>query len=99
MKVCREHNYASLDVIGPRCIEERRVALSDADAVQVGGQHYVDMAIQPWEVMQSVLSPEEFRGFLRGNVIKYSMRAGKKEGSDDAAKARHYAKKLAEVSQ
>jgi hypothetical protein len=29
-------------------------------------------------------------------VIKYSMRAGKKDGTDDVAKARHYAQKLAE---
>jgi hypothetical protein len=68
-----------------------------ADQTQVGGSHYKDMAIQPWEVMQAVLTPEEFRGFLRGNVIKYAMRAGRKEGSDDTAKARHYAQKLKEV--
>jgi hypothetical protein len=35
-------------------------------------------------------------GFLKGNVIKYAMRQGKKD-SDDANKARHYAVKLAEV--
>jgi hypothetical protein len=31
-------------------------------------------------------------------VIKYSMRAGRKEGSDDAGKAQHYLMKLREVS-
>jgi hypothetical protein len=46
--------------------------------------------------MESVLTPEEFVGFLKGNVIKYAMRAGRKEGTDDAEKARHYAQKLAE---
>jgi len=69
-----------------------------ADHTQVDGSHYKDMPIQPWEVMQSVLTPEEFRGFLKGNVIKYAMRDGKKEGATkDADKARHYAAKLAEV--
>jgi hypothetical protein len=68
-----------------------------ADDLQVSGNHYKDMPIQPWHVMEAVLSPEEFRGFLRGNIIKYSMRAGRKEGSDDAGKARHYMKKLEEV--
>ena len=68
-----------------------------ADARQVGGSHYRDMQMQPWDVMQAVLTPEEFRGFLKGNVIKYAMRQGKKEGTDDAGKAQHYAQKLAEI--
>lgn len=68
-----------------------------ANGRQVGGSHYKDMPMQPWEVMESVLSREEFIGFLRGNVIKYAMRAGRKEGSDDANKARHYQQKLNEV--
>ncbi len=68
-----------------------------ADSRQVGGSHYRDMQMQPWDVMQAVLTPEEFRGFLKGNVIKYAMRQGKKDGTDDAGKAQHYAQKLAEV--
>ena len=69
-----------------------------ADEIQVGGSHYKDMAIQPWDVMQAVLTPEEFRGYLKGNVLKYSLRAGKKAGADDDAdKAKHYALKLREV--
>ena len=69
-----------------------------ADDVQVGGTHYKDMAVQPWTVMEAVLSHDEFIGFLKGNVIKYSMRAGRKEGSDDAEKAKHYLQKLKEVT-
>jgi len=68
-----------------------------ADERQVSGSHYKDMPMQPWEVMEAVLTPEEFRGFLKGNIVKYAMRAGKKEGSDDAGKAQHYRQKLAEV--
>lgn len=69
-----------------------------ADTIQVDGTHYVQMQIQPWEVMESVLSHAEFVGYLKGNVIKYSMRDGKKVGATkDADKARHYAQKLREV--
>jgi len=68
-----------------------------ANDIQVGGQHYKTMPVQPWDVMESVLTHEEFIGFLKGNVIKYSMRAGRKEGSDDANKALHYRMKLREV--
>ena len=68
-----------------------------ANDIQVGGQHYKTMPVQPWDVMEAVLTREEFIGFLKGNVIKYSMRAGRKEGSDDANKARHYMMKLREI--
>jgi len=69
-----------------------------ADAMQVGGDHYKKMGIQPWELMEVALSEEEFIGYLKGCVIKYAMRDGKKENApDDADKARHYMAKLAEV--
>lgn len=67
-----------------------------ADDIQVSGNHYKDMPVQPWAVMQAVLTRDEFIGFLKGNIIKYSMRAGRKDGSDDAGKARHYMQKLDE---
>jgi hypothetical protein len=71
-------------------------AYTRADDFQVGGTHYKDMAVPPWDVMQSVLTPEEFRGFLKGNVIKYAMRQGKKD-SDDEGKLFHYIMKLEDV--
>jgi len=70
---------------------------TSADDVQVSGNHYKDMPIQPWALMEMVLTPEEFRGYLKGNIIKYAMRAGRKDGSDDAGKAKHYMQKLKEV--
>jgi hypothetical protein len=73
--------------------------MKNANEYQIGGSHYKDMAVQPWDVMQSVLTHEEFVGFLKGNVIKYSMRQGKKEGTDDGAKALHYLAKLREVKE
>ena len=68
-----------------------------ADDLQVSGTHYKDMSVQPWAVMELVLTSEEFEGFLKGNIIKYTMRAGRKDGSDDSGKAKHYMKKLKEV--
>ena len=68
-----------------------------ADDLQISGNHYKEMAIQPWAVMEAVLTHEEFVGYLKGNVIKYAMRAGRKDGSDDAGKAHHYRLKLREV--
>lgn len=65
---------------------------------QVDGSHYKDMTIQPWEVMETVLTHTEFVGFLKGNLIKYSLREGKKEGANhDGEKALHYKEKLEEL--
>jgi len=67
-----------------------------ADGIQIGGDHYKEMGVQPWDVVESVLTHEEFLGFLKGNIIKYAMRQGHKD-SDDAGKCQHYRMKLKEV--
>ncbi len=67
--------------------------------IQVEGDHYKKMSIEPWDVMAVALTEEEFRGYLKGNFIKYAMRDGKKPGAiKDADKAWHYKTKLDEVS-
>ncbi len=53
--------------------------------VQVGGNHYADMVIQPAEFII-----KNDMGFAEGNVIKYVSRWRKKGGVDDLRKARHY---------
>lgn len=62
---------------------------------QVGGAHYVSLAVQPWDAMRAWLSPPEWRGFLRGNAIKYLARAGTKGSArEDLEKAAHYLAEL-----
>lgn len=70
----------------------------NADDTQVGGTHYIYMEIQPWHVMESVLTREEFIGFIKGNIIKYAMRQGKKD-SPDAEKCKHYMQKLTQIQE
>ena len=67
-----------------------------ADDRQVEGSHYKEMPVQPWDVIEAVLTRQEFVGFLKGNIIKYSMRQGLKTPGDPE-KAQHYMDKLAEV--
>lgn len=69
---------------------------TSADDIQAGGSHYKDMGVQPWTVMEALLTPEEFIGYLKGNLIKYGMRQGKK-ASPDAEKWHHYNMKLKEI--
>ena len=64
---------------------------------QVGGNHYKDKAIQPWEVMEDWMTKDEFLAYLRGNVIKYIARYNDKNGIQDLQKARHYLDKMIDV--
>ena len=66
---------------------------------QVGGKHYSSKAIQPWDAMQVWMTHEQFRGYLRGNVIKYLARCDDKGGVEDLKKARHYLDKLIELEE
>lgn len=65
---------------------------------QIGGDHYLKTDLQPWDVMKAWLSPEEFQGFLVGNIIKYIARYKLKGGRQDLQKASHYLSKLIEIT-
>ena len=52
---------------------------------QIGGSHYKDMAIQPFEF----ISKNELT-FFQGNVIKYVCRCKQKNGIQDLEKVIHY---------
>lgn len=60
--------------------------------VQVAGNHYKDMAIQPVEFIHA-----NGIGYFEGNVIKYVSRWRAKNGIADLEKARHYIDLLIEL--
>jgi hypothetical protein len=61
-------------------------------AVQVGGSHYKDLAIQPIEYIHA-----NKLGFAEGNVVKYITRHRQKHGADDIRKVIHYCQLLLEL--
>ena len=64
------------------------------DVVVVKNKHYVSDH-QPIETMQANMTNEEFIGFLKGNIIKYACRYGKKdEPLKEAEKIKQYAEWL-----
>lgn len=65
-------------------------------AVQIGGDHYRSKTIQPWDAMEVWMNKEQFKGFLRGNAIKYLARCDDKGGMEDIKKAGHYIAKILE---
>ena len=67
---------------------------SDWEADMVNSPpHYTKGGIETIDFIQAKLSPEEYRGYLRGNLLKYASRMGAK-GEDDAGKAAWYADRL-----
>lgn len=60
---------------------------------QVGGTHYKNKPIQPWDY---VLAND--LGYLEGNIIKYTTRWKDKGGLQDLKKAQHYLQKLIETN-
>lgn len=68
-----------------------------ANNYQIDGTHYLDMAVEPWDVIDTW--PLALRiGFYRGNALKYVLRMGSKgAAATDAKKAGHYLTKLVEV--
>ena len=84
-----------------RAMNEHQVKVANArlsaNEKQVGGVHYKAMGVEPWDVIDTW--PLEQRiGFYRGNALKYIMRLGSKDQSDqEASKGLHYLEKLVEV--
>lgn len=57
--------------------------------------HYNAGEIECIDAIRAALSPEEFRGFLKGNALKYIWRAGKKgDAIQDFKKSSWYISKL-----
>ena len=61
--------------------------------------HYKVGGIETIDFIKAKLTPEEFKGYLLGNVLKYASRAGHKDNAvQDAGKLAWYANKLAEAA-
>jgi hypothetical protein len=52
--------------------------------------HYVNGEIECIEAIEAQLTPEEFRGYLKGNIAKYVWREKHKGGTESLKKARWY---------
>ena len=89
------HSGSDGDIFAYRVIEEEKP--QRANDIQVGGNHYKDAGVQPWEVIDTWPLDQRI-GFYRGNALKYTMRMGTKdEQLTEIKKAQHYLQKLVEV--
>lgn len=87
--------YVTFYLGNKKIISKKGVTLQDCvenDAVR-SPKHYKlpGLNIESIDVLRSVLTPEEFKGFCRGNALKYLIRAGKKDSElQDIKKAGVY---------
>jgi hypothetical protein len=52
----------------------------EAKETQVGGSHYKDMPIQPWDALEAWMTLDEIRGYHKGVAISYLAREHRKAG-------------------
>ena len=76
--------------------EETNISISENDSINPS--HYVFGGIETIEYLNAKLTPAEYRGFLKGNVLKYISRESEKNGLEDLKKSKWYLDKLIEVS-
>lgn len=58
--------------------------------------HYKQGGLEVITILRKKLSKEEFKGFCKGNVLKYVLRADYKNGVEDYKKAMQYLKWIIE---
>jgi len=56
--------------------------------------HYTDGSIECIDAIEAQLTPEEWRGYLKGNIAKYAWRERHKGGTESLKKARFYLNRL-----
>lgn len=52
--------------------------------------HYTSGKIEVIDIIEDQLTPEEYRGYIKGQVIKYTTRERHKNGDEDLKKAHWY---------
>lgn len=60
----------------------------------INPSHYTQGGIQSIEYLKAKLTPEEYQGFLKGNILKYITREKLKNGKEDIYKAQWYLDRL-----
>ena len=61
--------------------------------------HYTDGGIECIEAIESALTSEEYRGYLKGNIQKYVWRERHKGGTESLKKARWYLDRLIQLDE
>ena len=88
---CKEEVYAEVDAERYAWVAHMEDGELKFDKVH-SPKHYKlrGLDIEAIDVIRGALTEDEFRGFCKGNVLKYTIREGHKNGDEDLKKAKKY---------
>lgn len=97
------HKFKQKPKEEPTVTETQAQAIAAEEAREAAIKHpkhynlFADDSLESIDAIRILLTPEEFKGFLKGNVLKYRFRAGGKDDTlQDIGKAKQYNAMLAD---
>lgn len=99
MKVNAYHKVNGKSCTDPDCwcvaLSDHRGTSTLEDVVN-HPEHYQleNLGVEALEIIREILSPEEYKGYLIGNITKYVLRHKKKNNDEDLGKLIFYTKEL-----
>lgn len=99
--ICEKWEYFKEDIFK----EDKKEELKSAPSLLSGIEDKVNkpnhyrmnikgVQIEVMDIIEAILTPEEFRGYKKGNVLKYILREKLKNGLEDLKKCENYLKRL-----
>lgn len=82
-----------------KSLEDTAYELGTKSIDNINPDHYKTGGIETINYIKAKLTEEEYKGYLKGNIIKYISRAEQKNGVEDYKKAQWYTNRLVEVTE
>jgi hypothetical protein len=104
-QLLNEWSNAPVEIVAPKTITPVTTPILESEWKNIiqpdpvnHPAHYTHGGIETIDFIQAKLTPEEFRGYLKGNILKYGSRLGHKDNDmQDAGKLAWYTNKLRSV--
>lgn len=89
---------AELKKVEEKSLEDTAYELGTKSTDNINPDHYKTGGIETIDYIKAKLTEEEYKGYLKGNIIKYISRAEQKNGAEDYKKAQWYTDRLVGVT-
>lgn len=90
---------SKLEKVEEKSLEDTAYELGAKSTDNINPDHYKTGGIETIDYIKAKLTEEEYKGYLKGNIIKYISRAEQKNGVEDYKKAQWYTNRLVEVTE
>lgn len=90
---------SKLEKVEEKSLEDTAYELGTKSTDNINPSHYKTGGIETINYIEAKLTEEEYKGYLKGNIIKYISRAEQKNGAEDYKKAQWYTNRLVEVTE